>query len=250
MSISSNRSFDSENCVFIGDCIKHNTPECKDPCFRQREYYFLLDNSNLPERYKEDIRLIPSSEDLPIFEYLDYLRIHIFDFVKGGHNLIIRGSTGTGKSCWASKLLKQYIAEISIGNGFIPRALFINLTWFIKELRHQIQEKTTYFSELNKLCYKADFLVIDDIGATGISSDFIHDEIYSIINQRIDDGLSIVYTTNLSDRELEDNLGERLAARVLGVSEIIEIKNKVDLRHPNNEFSFQKFKKENLKNGK
>lgn len=246
----SSRVFDSENCVFIGDCIKYNTPDCKDPCFRQREYYFLLDNSNLPEKHKEDTKLIPAPEDLAVFEYLDYLRNNIVDFVNSGSNLVIRGSTGTGKSCWSTKLLRKYIAEVSIGNGFRPRALFINLTWFIKELRRNINEKSAYFSEINKSCYTVDLLVIDDIGATNIGNDFIHDEIYSIINQRIDNELCTIYTTNLSDQELSDNLGDRLFSRVIGVSEVVEIKNRVDFRNSNNSFSFQKFKRENLKDGK
>jgi DNA replication protein DnaC len=240
------RSFDLQNCVFQKDCIKYNTPECKEPCWRQREFFWLLDNSNLPERHKEDTRLIPSDEDLPVFEYLDYIRTQILDFVDGGNNLLIRGATGTGKSCWSTKLLRQYLMEKSIANGFVKRALFVNIPWFVAEMKHNISNQSIYFKELREDCYTIDLLVLDDIGATSVNSDFIHDELYSIINQRADSGLSTIYTTNLSDEELEENLGARISRRVLGISDEVKIKNTVDLRRPDSEFSFQKFVKESL----
>lgn len=249
MSKGNQRPFDSQNCVFKMDCIKYNTPDCKEPCYRQREYFWLLDNSNLPEKHKTDTRLIPSDEDLPVFEYLDYIRSHITDFVEGGNNLLIRGSTGTGKSCWSTKLIRQYLMEKSIGNGFQPRALFVNLPWFITEMKHNISNQREYFKDVRQGCYSIDLLVLDDIGATSVDSDFIHDEVYSIINGRVDSGLSTIFTTNLSDEELTKNLGARLKARVLGTSDIAQIKSTVDLRRPDSEFSFQRFTRENL-NGK
>lgn len=234
--------FDGENCVFKNDCIKYGTPDCCDPCWRQREYDWLLNNSNLPNEFKTDIKLIPSKQDYEVFEYLDYIRENIVDFVQQGNNLIIRGATGCGKSCWSTKLLRRYLMEVSIGNGYVERALFVNLIWFVSELRHNMDEKSVKFNDLRKLMHTVDFLVLDDLGATNINSDYIHDEIYSIINDRIDNGLTTVYTTNLSNDELSQNLGARLSGRIIGKSEIVTIKSKLDLRRPDSEFSFKNFK--------
>ena len=236
------KEFDPQNCVFKDDCIKFNTPECKDPCWRQREYFWLLDNSNLPKEHKEDIKLIPAPQDLEVFEYLDYIRNNIVEFVESGNNLIIAGNTGCGKTCWSTKLLRKYIMEKSIANGFTERALFINLIWFISEMRHNINEQSKHFQELRSLCHTIDLLVFDDIGATAIKSDYIHDELYSIVNDRIDNGLCTIYTTNLDNNQLALNLGARLSGRIIGKSEIVKIKNKLDLRKLGSDFSFEKFK--------
>lgn len=237
-------SFNPDNCVFQNDCIKFNTEDCKDPCWRQREYFWLLDNSNLPKEHKEDIKLIPAPQDLEVFEYLDYIRNNIVEFVSNGNNLVISGYPGSGKTSWSTKLLRRYIMEKSIANGFTERALFINFIWFISEMRHNISEQSKSFKDLRSLCHTIDLLILDDIGATSIKSDYIHDELYSIINDRLDNGLSTIYTTNLNQEQLINNLGSRLAGRIVGKSEIVKIQNRLDLRSLGTEFSFKKFKEE------
>ena len=238
--------FNPDSCVFIGDCKKYNTPECKDPCWRNREFQFLLNNSNLPEKHKKDTALIPMKEDLDVFEYLDYVRENIVEFVQQGYNLIIMGSPGNGKTVWSTKLIRRYIMEVSINNGFRQRALFVNLPNFITDMRHSISNHDDNFDQLRESMYDIDLLVLDDLGAVSLKNDFIHDEIYSIINYRIDNELCNIYTTNLSIEELEYNLSQRLSGRIIGSSEIVEIKNKMDLRKTESKstFSFENFVKD------
>ena len=241
------RPFDGENCVFKNDCIKYGTHDCFNPCWRQREFFFLLDNSNLPDRYKTDIKLIPSGSDLKAFEYLDYIRNNVLDFVEGGGSLVISGATGTGKTTWATKILRRYLMEVSIANGYNPRALFVNMTWFVTQIRHNIHSQSSNFISLRDSLYNIDLLVFDDIGATKIDNSFIHDEIFSIINHRADNGFCTIYTTNLSDTELIEVLGDRLSARILNLSQRVAIKNKTDMRNGESttgkDFSFNNFVK-------
>lgn len=238
---SNSYQFDGKNCVFMNDCIKYGTSDCKDPCWRQREWNWLLTHSYLPKKLQSDEKLIPIPKDLQVFEYLDYIKQNIVEFVKGGNNLLIQGSTGNGKTTWIGKLIRAYLMEVSISNGFTPRAIFLNIPWYSSEVKHAISENLPELKELRKRCGTIDLLAIDDIGATSLNSNFIHEEIYSIINQRVDNGLCTLYTTNLSTKELEENLGSRLCGRVLGISEIVTISSTVDLRRPDSEFSFKKF---------
>lgn len=233
--------FDDVGCVFRGDCVKYGTPECKNPCWRQREWYWLLTNSYLPKKLQVDEKLIPTPQDLKVFEYLDYIRDNILEFVQSGSNLLIQGSTGNGKTTWVGKLIRAYLMRVSISNGFRPRAIFLNIPWYLSETRHSISDNQTSLKEMRKNCSTIDLLAIDDIGASSLDNNFIHDEIYSIINQRVDNGLSTIYTTNLSSKELEDNLGARLCGRVLGSSEVVKITSTVDLRRPHSGFSFKEF---------
>lgn len=242
------REFNGENCVFINDCIKAHTDKCKDPCWRQREYYFLLDNSNLPERHKTDTPLYAADIDLPVFEYLAYVRDNMLKFVEGGNNLVIRGSTGTGKTCWSTKLLRAYLAQRSIGNEYNLRAIFMNIPSFVIELKKSFSSDETFnikeFKKLRDSMLYLDLLILDDIGAVKLDKDYIHDEIYTIVNTRCDKGLSTIYTTNLTESELTDCLGVRVANRVIGNSVVVEIKNHVDMRTPDaNTFSFRDFQK-------
>ena len=234
----SKRPFEGPECVFKGDCLKYNTPDCFNPCWRQREFFFLLDNSNLPEKHKNDVKLIPAKEDLAAFEYLDHIRNNRDSVVGNGNALLITGATGTGKTTWATKLLRRYLMERSIGNGFIPRALFVNLTWFVTQARHNIGNPSPYFNGLRESMYEVELLVLDDIGNTKLDSSFIHDEIFAIINCRADSYLSSIYTSNLSEQELITNLGDRLAARIINMSENVVIKNKTDMRNGSDDKSF------------
>ena len=234
----SKRPFEAQGCVFKGDCLKYGTQDCCNPCWRQREFFFLLDNSNLPEKHKTDIKLIPAKEDLAAFEYLDHIRNNIEGFVNSGNSLLITGATGTGKTTWATKLLRRYLMERSIGNGYEPRALFVNLTWFVTQARHNIGNPNPYFNGLRESMYDIELLVLDDIGNTKLDSSFIHDEIFAIINCRADSKLSSIYTSNLSEQELVENLGDRLAARIINMSENVAIKNRTDMRSGGEDKSF------------
>lgn len=60
----------------------------------------------------------------------------------------------------------------------------------------------------------ADLVVWDDI-ATKTMTEFETENLLSIINTRIDNGKSNIFTSNISPSYLSDYIGERLASRVL-----------------------------------
>ena len=117
----------------------------------------------------------------------------------------------------------------------------MNLPMLITQLRHNISDRNADFETIRKSLYIMPLVVLDDLGAVALNSDFVHDEIYSIVNTRIDNALATIYTTNLSNIELSKNLGDRLTGRIIGASEIVEIKNKVDMRKSDYKLSFETF---------
>ena len=66
--------------------------------------------------------------------------------------------------------------------------------------------------------YDADLVVFDEVGTKSLTS-FEHEHILSIINARLDLGKSNIYTSNLTDDELLNKMGDRLYSRVVNNSQ-------------------------------
>lgn len=60
------------------------------------------------------------------------------------------------------------------------------------------------------------------IGAERVT-DWVRERMVSIINTRVSNNLTTIYTSNLSPEELRGELGDRIASRVLGSSQVVEI---------------------------
>ena len=71
---------------------------------------------------------------------------------------------------------------------------------------------------------ETDLLILDDIAVTGLSQyDYL--QLFTLIDNRVLAGKSIIFTSNnVSVKDLEASIGERLASRVWRTSQIIELK--------------------------
>ena len=69
-----------------------------------------------------------------------------------------------------------------------------------------------------------DLLILDDIAVTGLSQyDYL--QLFTLVDSRVLAGKSIIFTSNnVSLKDLENAIGERLASRVWNTSEIIKLK--------------------------
>ena len=68
----------------------------------------------------------------------------------------------------------------------------------------------------------ADLVVWDEVGTKGLTP-FEHENILNIINARIDAGKANVYTSNLSDEDLHQAVGDRLYSRIAIASDAVEL---------------------------
>ena len=205
------------------DCWYHEV--CNDDCdkcitYPQMKWQF--DNSGLPKAKYKPISLYATDKDYDAFVALADIRESIVDFVEDGKNLYICGSTpGTGKTSWAIKMLQTYFHYVAEGNMFNVKGMFVSVPDLLLRLKDFNNPLKTEYKENLKSC---DLLILDDIAVTGLSQyDYL--QLFTLIDSRILAGKSIIFTSNnVSQKDLQEVIGERLASRVWNTSTIIELK--------------------------
>ena len=208
------------------------TNEKKD--FLKNLYY---KNAEIPKRYMEEIPLTPKTEeDLKSFNRLKIERENIDEFTKNGKNLLICSPvSGTGKTTWATKILKQYIdnrcEEWKLANNGCP-GLFVDMynLFFLKKSSFNNYETRTRVYDFEKKIRTASLVVFDDICLSGLS-DFENSYISDLINYRISNNLSCIFTSNQTREKAEKFLGVRLTDRIYGTSEVINFTDESSNRH-------------------
>jgi DNA replication protein DnaC len=132
-----------------------------------------------------------------------------------GRGLWFMGSVGTGKTTLAMLVSKAASdAGRSVAIYSLPRLL--------NEIRDTHRAERSHVALLDRLT-AVDLLHIDDVGAER-TTDWVLEELYSIVNARYEDQRSIVITTNILDR---DALCEQISART--VSRLTEMCDELPL---------------------
>jgi DNA replication protein DnaC len=123
-----------------------------------------------------------------------------------GRGLWFMGSVGTGKTTLAMLVSKAALkAGRSVAIYSLPRLL--------NEIRDTHRAERSHVELLDRLA-AVDLLHIDDVGAER-TTDWVLEELYSIVNARYEDQRSMVITTNILDREaLCDQISERTVSRL------------------------------------
>ena len=203
-------------------CKKPKTA-CNELCGGYRVLRALYSLSKIPIGYQYNIALYPQKRDLEAFEYLNEFKEDIVNNVEQGRNLYIWGkSTGCGKTSWACKIMSHYFRKIAFISGLENEGLYIYLPVFLNDLRNSFDNKTPEFEEELEMVSKCRLLIIDDIGSEKLT-EWVRERIVSIIHTRVSNGLSTIYTSNLSPDELKEEMGDRISSRILGGSCVVEI---------------------------
>jgi DNA replication protein DnaC len=122
-----------------------------------------------------------------------------------GRGLWIVGDVGTGKTTLAMLVSKQALdAGRSVAIYSLPRLL--NL------LRESLESPGGLIDLLDRLA-AVDLLHIDDLGAEN-QTDWVLEQLYSIVNSRYEAERAIVTTSNLMPDELTERLGARTVSRL------------------------------------
>jgi DNA replication protein DnaC len=134
-----------------------------------------------------------------------------------GRGLWLFGDVGTGKTSLAMLVSKAALdAGRSVAIYSLPRLLSD-----IKETYEDRSESS--YMELFERVVGVDLLHIDDLGAEK-RTDWVLEQLYSIINERWQEQRSIVVTTNLVDvDELRDQIGPRTVSRLHEMCDLIPI---------------------------
>ena len=213
------------------DCwLKDNCKRlhCNDEggCLIRFKLDYLYEEANIPEKLRKTIalRIDDDGTDLEEFKLLRGIQDNIVQFVNDGNQLYIHSSiTGNGKSSWALRLVQTYFKKIWLKTELRCRALFINVPAFLLALKENITVKNEYVKHIKDNIFDADLVIWDDIG-TKSATQFEHENLLSMIDQRINSGKANIFTSNLNDSELHEALGDRLASRICNLGINVEFK--------------------------
>ncbi|HLW93782.1 MAG TPA: ATP-binding protein [Solirubrobacteraceae bacterium] len=127
--------------------------------------------------------------------------------IDAGRSLWLTGGVGTGKTALAMIVSKAAIdAGRTVAIYSCPRLLSL--------IRESI-DTGGVLSFLDRLA-AVDMLHVDDLGAEH-RTEWVLEQLYTIINSRYEDERSTVVTSNLTPGELAEQLGERTVSRLEGM---------------------------------
>jgi DNA replication protein DnaC len=135
----------------------------------------------------------------------------------GGRGLWFMGTVGTGKTTLAMLVSKAAIsAGRSVAIYSLPRLLKA-----IREDTHSSDR--SHLSLLDRLA-AVDLLHIDDVGAER-TTDWVLEELYSLVNMRYEEERSIIITTNIEERAaLAEQITERTVSRLNEMCDQIKLR--------------------------
>ncbi|MEW8977868.1 MAG: ATP-binding protein [Symbiobacterium sp.] len=138
----------------------------------------------------------------------DYCR-RFADAVASGDarsSLLLQGAVGLGKTFLACAIGNRVIAAgKTVGYFTLPE--------FVELVRAEKLDEEFRSSTMQQLL-DADLIILDDLGAEKVT-EFVAQELFNLINLRLNRQLPMVASTNLRPSELEDVYGERIASRLL-----------------------------------
>ena len=221
----------SNECWVKDNCKKGQleTAECKDStifCIKLFRLEYLYQRSLLPvNRWKhENLRLDANRIDENVFNHLISIQRNIENFIDRGDNLFIYShTTGNGKTSFAIRLLQSYLNAIWYKCDLECKGLFINVPKYLLALKDNISEYNEYANTIKANCLNSDLVIFDDIG-TKIATSFEHENLLSIIDYRINEGKSNIFTSNLFPLEIKEFMGDRLYSRIVNSSTCLEFK--------------------------
>jgi DNA replication protein DnaC len=166
--------------------------------------------TGIPKRFRG-----VSFERKPICDLDPYVLRHVREFVRRidenvgqGRGLWFSGDVGTGKTSLAMLVSKSAIeAGRSVAIYSVPRLLSE-----IKDT-YERDSSDSHMQLFRRLC-AVDLLHLDDLGAER-PTEWVLEQLYSIVNERWQNQRSIVVTTNLTSLDaLRDQLGARTVSRL------------------------------------
>ncbi|MBV9714313.1 MAG: ATP-binding protein [Solirubrobacterales bacterium] len=162
----------------------------------------------IPRRYRDvAFDRPPVTEiDLPIVAATRRFADTIGEKLDAGRGLWFMGPVGTGKTTLAMLVSK---AALKTGRS----VAIYSLPRLLNEIRDTHRAERSHVELLDRLT-AVDLLHVDDVGAER-TTDWVLEELYSIVNARYEDQRSMVITTNILDREaLCGQITERTVSRL------------------------------------
>lgn len=189
----------------------------------QKKLNNLFELSGLPRKYFEPQHLVRREVDAECWDWLEDVRNNIVEEVQRGLNIVITSTiVGNGKTSWAVRLLQRYLAETALDGRMVEKGMFVVSAQLLTEFGdyNYFQTMKEFLERFEKL-KTCDLLVIDEIGGGSLTK-ASYPYLYDLVNYRVDNNLSTIYTTNYTDEEVINLLGQRLYSRIYDTSVVLE----------------------------
>lgn len=199
-------------------------PPRKCHCLIQEEIDDLYQAAGLAGLLREqtferfDLTVYPASEQ-------EYMR-RVYESCQGyarkllagtqSENLLLLGEVGRGKTFLACAIANAAVAaKLSV--------VYFTFSEFLDLLRlHKFDEDEDYRHGMQRLL-DADLIVLDDLGAEKVT-EFVAQELFNIINHRINTRKPIIVSTNLTPSKIEEVYGARIASRLVHGSKSLPLR--------------------------
>lgn len=125
-----------------------------------------------------------------------------------GQGLWLMGDVGTGKTT-----LAMIVSTAALDAG--RTVAIYSLPRLLNLIRDAIDSEGGMVAFLDRLA-AVDLLHIDDLGAEN-TTDWVLEQLYSIVNTRYEDERAMIVTTNKNYEELIEQLGDRTVSRLVAI---------------------------------
>lgn len=221
-----------DECYLQSSCKKFCKGECGEAestyCPRLSKIDYLYNEALIPikQRKRFPLRVDADGTDKAEFMQLKNAAINIEKFIEAGANLFIYSQTcGNGKTAWSIRLIQAHLENIWYKTDLRCRALFISVPRYLLAIKNNISKTDEYAQHINKNIFDADIVVFDDIATKGITQ-FEAENLFSIIDTRMNMGKSNIFTSNIIPAQLNELLGPRLTSRIINLSTVIQFRGR------------------------
>lgn len=215
--------------------------KCKDTGFVGNEPCSCRKQLSIEEKYsRSNIRDVVMRENFDKFninlfsknKYFDYgvspytnmeyvlrdVKYFINNFENERRNLYIFGDVGRGKTFLINSIAKELLDR----NYSVIYLTATKLFRFMNDYLYAFSERKEVLQDKYDMIFTSDLLIIDDLGAeAGRESD--KSNLFDIVNERINAGKPIIFSSNYNEDELKEIYEERIFSRIIGSSTIYEI---------------------------
>lgn len=190
-------------------------PPKKCHCLIQEEIADLYRASGLVGPLKEqsfdrfDATVYPSADRDYMTKVMRFCKRFAECVAKGEavESLLLMGDVGRGKT-----FLSSAIANVAVAAR--KTVVYLTFSEFLDLIRmHKFGDGEDYQEGIQRLM-DADLVVLDDLGAEKVT-DFVAQELFTIINHRMNRKAPMVVSTNLEPSELQDTYSHRISSRLL-----------------------------------
>lgn len=128
------------------------------------------------------------------------------------------GPVGVGKTHKAVQMMYSHAITSP------EKMLFVSVPNLLSEIRNSFGKDYVGESshELVKKYSNVHLLTLDDLGAEK-TTDWVLQTLYTIINNRYNDVLPTIITSNYSLRELSNKIGDRITSRISEMCEVMKV---------------------------